>query len=290
MQSMTGYGRAMTARNGRELLLEIKTVNHRFLDIAMRLPRSLSFLEEPLRAILTASALERGHVELSVTYQNHRQDARAVQIDSELVAACQRALTQTAEHCHKQDDTRLYELVNLCQALSITESPEDISAVTDLAQEALGTALGTLLDMRRAEGAAMRRDLMQNLALAEQEVSQIAVLAPQVPLAYRERLTEQLRQWDVQADAARIAQEVALLADRCAIDEELSRFGSHIAQFRQALELDGGVGRKLDFLLQEMNREINTMGSKCQNAVIAAHVVETKCLLEKLREQVQNVV
>ena len=290
MQSMTGYGRALVARDDRELLLELKTVNHRYLDIAMRMPRSLTFLEEPLRALLTASPLERGHVEVSVTYQNHRQDARDVQIDPALVVACQRALTRTAEHCGKIDDTRLSELVNLSQALCITESPEDVPAVTALAQDAMRQALDALLQMRRTEGEAMRQDLAQNLTLCEREVAQIAQRAPQVPLAYRERLTEQLRQWDVQADAARVAQEVALMADRCAIDEELSRFSSHIAQFRQALEQRGGAGRKLDFLLQEMNREINTMGSKCQDAAIAARVVDAKCLLEKLREQVQNVV
>ena len=183
------------------------------------------------------------------------------------------------------------EMISLCGALKVTQKDEDAEAVMTLTSTAYREAEAQLLQMRLREGQMLAGDLGANLAAAKALCETIAQHAPTVPEAYRERLSARLREWGLQGtDPQRIAQEVALMADRCAIDEELSRLGSHFQQFQVCLTADGEVGRRMDFLLQEMNRETNTIGSKALDAGIAQRVVEIKCLLEKLREQVQNIV
>ena len=290
MLSMTGYGRGRCSADGRELLLELKTVNHRFLDVSFRLPKTLTFLEEPLRGKITDGELRRGHVELTVTYQNSRPDANTVTLDEPLLMQCAARTGAIAQELHMTTPT-MGELMALCGALKVTQTEEDAEAVTALALLAYGEAEAQLLRMRISEGQTLAGDLTANLSAAKALCESIAKRAPTVPEAYRERLTAKLREWGLQAtEPQRIAQEVALLADRCAIDEELSRLGSHFQQFQACLTADDEVGRRMDFLLQEMNRETNTIGSKALDADIAQRVVEIKCLLEKLREQVQNVV
>ncbi len=290
MLSMTGYGRGRACRDGRELLLEMKAVNHRFLDVSFRLPKALAFLEEPLRARLGTGEMMRGHVELTVTYGNTREDANAVLIDLPLLTQCAQAARSAAEALG-QPPPSVAELIAMSGALRVTPADEDAGAVTALAEEAYREAFAQLQTMREREGAAMAADLEANLTRTEELARKIAGRAPAVPEASRERLTARLAEWNVQAaDPQRIAQEVAVLADKCAVDEELSRLGSHFVQFRQCLGLPGEAGRRMDFLLQEMNRETNTIGSKACDAEIAQCVVEMKCLLEKLREQVQNIV
>ena len=182
------------------------------------------------------------------------------------------------------------EALTLSGALTITQAEEDAGAVGELAAEAFDAALDKLMDMRLKEGDHLRADLLSNLEELSALRQAIAARAPEVPLEYRQRLMARLEEWQVSADAQRVAQEVALMADHCAIDEELSRLESHIAQFRDSVENGMEVGRKLDFLIQEMNREINTIGSKASDGKIAQCVVSAKCVVEKLREQVQNAV
>ncbi|NLI22016.1 MAG: YicC family protein [Clostridiales bacterium] len=290
MLSMTGYGRSRASDGGRDLLIELKAVNHRFLDVSFRLPKTLAFLEEPLRARLTGGPLQRGHIDVSVTYQNNRPDANAVVIDRQRLLQSAGETRMIAGELHCEPPT-LGELLQLSGALSVTQADEDAQAVTALALAAYDEAFGQLQAMREREGAALAADLAQNLALVEERTAVVAQRAPAVPELYRERLTARLAEWNLQAaDPQRIAQEIAIAADRCAIDEELSRLNSHFAQFRECLREPGEVGRRMDFLLQEMNREVNTIGSKASDATIAQRVVEIKCLLEKLREQAQNVV
>ena len=291
MLSMTGYGSCRMCRDGRELLIELKTVNHRFLDLSFRLPKSLSFLEEPLRGGITAGALCRGHVDIFATYQNHREDARRVTLDMPLFAACVQACEQAKDAAPHLRKASLSEVLSLCGALTVTQGEEDVEAVSQLAVEALEGALVQLTEMRKREGAALQADLSEHLQRLAALTQSIQQLAPGVPENYRQRLSVRLREWNVEiTDPGRVAQEVAIMADRCAVDEELSRLESHIAQFRDGLASQGEIGRKLDFLLQEMNREINTIGSKASDEAIARHVVDAKCVIEKLREQVQNAV
>ena len=296
MRSMTGYGRRQLSRDGREITVEIKTVNHRFLDVSARLPRALSFAEDPLRKRL-AEKLRRGHADVGVTYLNLRDDAREVRLDEGLMLQYRDALLSMrrlagenpADDAALPDDALSF-IAAQPDVLRLVTREEDQEAVLALLLEAAGEAVSDVVSMREREGAAMKADLALHLDQVARLREEIAALAPGVPLAYQEKLLARVKEWGVtEVDPQRLAQEVALMADRCAIDEELSRLESHIFQMRKALESDGEVGRQLDFLTQELNREVNTIGSKASDAQITKLVVAAKSEIEKLREQVQNV-
>lgn len=289
MQSMTGYGRNRACADGRELTIELKAVNHRFLDVSFRLPKNLMFLEDSLRDQINRSGLGRGHLDVFVTYQNTRTDAQQVQIDPAVLRAFHHAMKQNAHLLEDYKRSTVAEVLTLSGALRITQADEDVEAVTALAAEAFAGAVEALTAMRNREGQHLAQDLLQNLSEVSRLRECILERAPQVPQEYRQRLQARLDEWQVgDIDPQRVAQEVAIMADRCAIDEELSRLESHIAQFADTVQSGKEVGRKLDFLIQEMNREINTIGSKASDAQIAQWVVDAKCVVEKLREQVQN--
>jgi uncharacterized protein (TIGR00255 family) len=289
MLSMTGYGRSHVNRDGRDLLLELKTVNHRFLDVSFRMPKTLTFLEDPLRALIARGEIKRGHVDVTIVYQNHRPDANLVTIDQALLEQCALKTSAMAQMLQLTPLT-MSELLTASGALTVTPAEEDACAVTALATDAYAEAIEQLKAMRLCEGEALAADLSANLLRTEELTQQIAARAPAIPQSYRERLEARMAEWKVQTpEPQRIAQEVATMADRCAIDEELARLQSHFEQFRACLIAKEETGRKMDFLLQEMNREVNTVGSKASDLQITGCVVEMKCLLEKLREQVQNV-
>lgn len=289
MQSMTGYGRCQAALEGREMTLEVKTVNHRFLDLSFRLPRNVGFLEEILRRELTA-AFQRGHMDVFVAYRNTRSDARQVRVDTALAGAYVEAARQVQEIAGTDEALSVAQLMAMPDVVQIAEAQEDQGAVEQLAGLALEGVIAEVRAMRAREGEALRRDLMEHLNALAQLRDRMADRAPLVPLAYRERLNARLAELGAETvEPQRLAQEVALFADKCAIDEELSRLVSHIAQMRACLEEKGAVGRRLDFLTQEMNREVNTIGSKASDLEITQAVVAAKSEIEKLREQVQNV-
>lgn len=289
MRSMTGYGRSRMEMDGRETTVEVKTVNHRFLDISFRMPRSLSFLEEPIRKAL-AARMSRGHVDVYLTYCNARADARVVNVDLSLLQAYQKALSQMREAGHLVDDMKLSAYARLPDVLTVSEQEEDQAAVTALATAALNRALDDLIAMREREGSRLGDDMDAKLAHLDQLRAQIAARAPRVTVDYRDRLKARIEQlMEGPPDEQRLVQEVALFADRAAIDEELVRLSSHIAQISALIRSGEPVGRKLDFLVQELNREINTIGSKASDLEIASYVVDAKSEIEKLREQVQNI-
>lgn len=289
MQSMTGYGRRQCSRDGREMTVEIKTVNHRFLDISCRLPRALSFAEDAVRKMISAS-LRRGHVDLNITYLNLRADAREVRADLALAEQYRRALTEMALQMGEKQEGMLSFIAAQPDVLNVTVCEEDQEAVLSLLTDTLKLALDDVRQMREREGSALYEDLSFHLAQVSRCRDEIAVLAPGVPRNYQEKLTQRLKELGVkEMDEQRLAQEVALMADRCAIDEELSRLLSHIAQMQETMKQAGETGRRLDFLTQELNREVNTIGSKASDAAITRLVVEAKSEIEKLREQVQNV-
>ncbi len=293
MQSMTGYGRRQLSRDGREITVEIKTVNHRFLDLSCRLPRSLSFAEDALRKQIGQS-LRRGHADVNVNYLNLRQDAREVRVDEALACQYKEALLQVRRVTGREGDCISGEdaawIAAQPDVMQVTVREEDQEAVLSLLRDTLAAALSDVSSMRQKEGDALKADLTQHLNETARLRDEIARLAPRVPRIYQEKLQARIRELGVQdLDQQRLAQEVALMADRCAIDEELSRLESHIGQMRQALEAEGEVGRRLDFFTQELNREANTIGSKASDAEITKLVVSAKTEIEKLREQVQNV-
>ena len=300
MRSMTGYGRRQVSRDGREMTVEVKTVNHRFLDISCRLPRALSFAEDAVRKQIGA-ALKRGHADVNVTYLNLRQDARQVRVDEGLARQYRDAMllmrgtlfevgVNISDEMRHLSDHDVSFIASQPDVLQVTVAEEDQEAVLSLLTEALALALEDVAAMREKEGAALRDDLTFHLGEVQRLRDEINLLAPKVPVIYRDKLQARLRELGVkELDEQRLAQEVAIMADRCAIDEELSRLLSHIGQMRQAIEAEGETGRRLDFLTQELNREVNTIGSKASDAEITKLVVAAKSEIEKLREQVQNV-
>lgn len=289
MQSMTGYGRRQVTLDGREMTVEVKTVNHRFLDISIRMPRNLGFMEDGVRKQL-GSVLKRGHADVFIAYRNLREDAREVMVDEALLTAYQKAMKKAAHITDTKNTMMLSNYVTLPDVLRITEGEEDQAAVLTLFHQTAATVLEDVCAMRKREGNALKADLVFHLNALEELGQRIGQKAPMVAQMYRERLEARLNELPIApVEPQRLAQEVALFADKCAIDEELSRLASHIAQMRELMERGGEAGRKLDFLVQELNREVNTIGSKAADAEITSWVVEAKSEIEKLREQVQNV-
>lgn len=288
MLSMTGFGRCSKERDGRTVTVEIKAVNHRFLDVSVKMPRSIIFAEDAVKKSISAH-LKRGHVEATVSYDNTRQDAKDVVIDKALAAKYTEAVRQVAAENDLEDRIDASFICSLPDVLTVSAACEDIGAVTELIRECCDEACEALIEMRKSEGENLKQDLLYHLTLLEKMRDDIAALAPEVPVLYRERLNARLQDAAVQCDPQRLAQEVALMADKCAIDEELSRLLSHFSQMHALLDEEGETGKKLDFLTQELNRECNTIGSKANDARITSCVVSAKNEVEKIREQVQNV-
>ena len=288
-QSMTGYGRCTLAQDGREVTIELKSVNHRFLDLAFRMPRSFAFLENDMRAHIS-NKLARGHVDIFVTYKNSRDDARKVTLDSALLGEYLATLRQGGIDHMLDDNLRLRDVLSMQDVLTVEEADEDQQALSALTLSALDTALDSLCAMRRREGEAMRGDVETRLDTLERTAHAIDERAPQWLEEYRQRLRARIEEiCQMQLDEARLTQEVALVADKAAVDEETVRLRSHIAQMRDLLKQSEPAGRKLDFLVQEMNREVNTTGSKSSDLILTGMVVDAKAELEKIREQIQNI-
>jgi len=289
MLSMTGYGRAFREIDGRQMTIELKSVNHRFLDLSFRMPRNLAFLEEAARKAI-GERLSRGHVDVFVTYRNLRTDARTVTVDRALFDAYAQALEAVSD-AGLRDDRSLMSIARLPDVLVISEAEEDREAVTALMQAAMGEALDQLIAMRRREGEAMRRDLSDKVDAIERMTGEIEARYPETVAAYRQRLRAAVEELlgDNEVDETRLLTEVALMADRSAIAEETVRLASHIAQLRKLFESKDPIGRRIDFIVQELNREVNTISSKSQDIPITRLAVDMKAEIEKLREQLQNV-
>ncbi|MBO6061591.1 MAG: YicC family protein [Clostridia bacterium] len=287
--SMTGFGRANLLIDGREITVELKSVNHRYLDLGFRMPRHVSFLEDEIRRVLT-ERLTRGHVDVFVTYRNTRTDARTAVFDPALLEAYLKAAAECSEKYGLRNDLSVTSALRLPDVVDVVESEEDREAVTALLKEALGKACDELIEMRRIEGERLCKDLIARLETVLSIRSAIAERAPGVVADYRAKLNERIASLLElpQIDTARLATEVALFADKANVDEELVRLQSHVAAARDLLENGSAVGRKLDFIVQEMNREFNTIGSKANDKDITALVIEGKAEIEKIREQVQN--
>ena len=289
MRSMTGYGKCQLQENTWEVTVELRAVNHRYLDVAMRLPRNLLFLEDGVRKGL--AKLVRGHVDVYLTVRQTEGASRVVDADTALAASYVAAAKAIADTTGAANDLTVTQLMKLEGVTTLTESAMDEEAVAALCAKALEGAVAQLDDMRLREGENLRADLAEHLGNVASLREKVIAYAPKVVEEYRARLTDRLAKLPIEpVDPARLAQEVALMADKCAIDEELSRLDSHITQLRRYLDMPGETGKKMDFLIQEMNRETNTIGSKCSDASIAQCVVDMKSEIEKLREQIQNAV
>lgn len=290
MLSMTGYGRSAKACDGRELVLELKSVNHRFLDLNFRMPRSFAYLEDGLRQEMQRR-LSRGHIDLFATFRNTRQDSKRVAVDEALVRAYLAALEDVSRLGGLRCDVKLMDLAKLPDVMRVEEADEDQDALRQLAYSCLEAALDELTAMRKTEGERLKADISARLLNVEALTRRIQSRAPQVVEEYRQRLTQRVTEimQEQPVDLARITQEVAQFCDRVNIDEEIARMDSHVKGMREAMEESAPVGRRLDFIVQEMNREANTMGSKASDIELVSAVVSLKSEIEKIREQVQNI-
>ena len=289
MRSMTGCGTGRVVRDGWEVTADLKSVNHRFLDISLRLPRNIAFLEPVIRAS-AGKELKRGHVDAYITVRNLTASSVQIQVDQDLARQYCEAGRTLCEAVNAADDMSVSQLMKLEGVITLTEKEMDRELVSELCAEAVRTAAGQVAAMRDKEGTHLKEDLQIHLDAAARLREKILERAPYVVSEYREKLDLRLKAiLQEGVDPQRLAQEVAILADRCAIDEELARLESHFRQMRQYLDAEGEIGKKMDFLIQEMNREANTIGSKAQDGQIAQMVVDLKSEIEKLREQIQNV-
>ncbi|EGW37154.1 hypothetical protein DOT_4966 [Desulfosporosinus sp. OT] len=286
---MTGFGRGESSGVGYQFSVELKSVNHRFLEIVVRSPRNFTGFEERIRKTLLEK-FQRGRIEVHVNVVETEARKRLVKVDKDLALSYDKTLKDLALALHTTYETDIYRLVNLPEVLSVVEPEIDLDTLWSMCAESLLKASDGFRQMRRTEGEKLTTDLLQRLELIAEYLQTIAERAPYVVTAYQERLQERIQTLlgEVELDAARLANEVVYFADRASITEELVRFDSHLTQSREALRSSEPVGRKLDFLVQEMNREINTIGSKANDLMIGQQVVNVKSELEKIREQIQN--
>ena len=290
IKSMTGYGRGEAELHNRSIVIELKSVNNRYLDCSVRLPRSCSFAEEGIKSRIKA-ATSRGKVDVYVTVDSTQADAVAVTVNRPLAESYMKAFGEMSEAFGIQNDVTVSTLARFPDVLTVEKLPQDQDALAADLYAALDLALSDYDRMRSAEGEKLKEDLLSKLAHLEDFVTQVEERSPETVKEYREKLLAKLQEVlsNTQIDESRILTEAAFFADKVAVDEETVRLRSHISQFRDLLEQGGIVGRKIDFLIQEMNRETNTIGSKCTDLAISHIVVDMKSEIEKLREQVQNI-
>lgn len=290
MNSMTGYGRSRQVLDGREITVEIRSVNHRYLEYSARIPRMYGYLEEKLKTFLQSS-MSRGKVEVTVTIQNLTGGDTVVQINQALAKGYLDAMRSQAEYLGLKDDLTLSALTRFNDVFTLQKLEEDQQVIWNSVQQVARQALDQFLEMRRREGERLKLDLLQKLGLLNGHVAAVEEQSPKTVAAYRERLLQKMEELlaDRCIDQQRILLEAGLYAEKIAVDEETVRLKSHLEQFAQMMEQSGPVGRKLDFLVQEINRETNTIGSKAQDLAVTRRVVEMKSEIEKIREQIQNI-
>jgi len=287
--SMTGFGRAETEINGRRFGVEVRSVNSRFLEVKVRLPRRYLVWEERLRPLVQARC-GRGRVDVLVVVDGHDAGTR-VTINRDAARRYHALLQKLKAELGLDGPVRLSDVIAGPEVLVVQEESEDLAALWGQVEPVVERALGGLIAMRRTEGQALADDLRSNLDALGERLERARTRVDENSALAGERLKERLEKWlgGLEIDQERLIQEVAIVVDRLDVSEELVRAGSHVEQFRKLIETNGPVGRKLEFLLQELHREVNTLGSKSADVELSQLVVDMKSDLERLREQIQNV-
>ena len=290
MKSMTGYGKGEAAGANRKVTIEIKSVNNRFLDINTRFPKSLSYVEDVVKKKIQ-EVVKRGTLDVYYTYEVTGETDKVVETDVPLAAEYLTAMRKIRDEFGLPDDITTMSLVRMQDVLVVTAAEENRDEIKELFESAAAEAVRSLDAMRTTEGKSVQADLAKLVGNIIVSLKKVVVRAPSVVTEYKEKLSKRIADLlDSPAiDEARIATEVAVFADKCDINEEISRLTSHIDQFTKALESNEPQGRRLDFLSQEMNREINTMGSKANDLELSKLVIEMKNELEKIKEQIRTV-
>ena len=289
IKSMTGYGKANISKNLREYQVEVKSVNHRYLDVSVKMPRSLSYLEEEIKKAVSAK-VTRGKVDVFITFNNNSLEGREIKINTEIARMYIKELRDLAESEGIVADIPVTEISKLPDVLTIQNNQDDETIKNELL-EVTNKAIENLVGMRQVEGEKIAQDLLARIQEIEEKVKKISSLSTGLIDEYVVKLNTRIKELlqDQEIDEARLAQEVVIYADKCSIEEEVTRLNSHIYQFRELLNTNEAVGKKLDFMIQEMNRETNTIGSKANNLEITNEVINMKTQLENIREQVQNI-
>lgn len=290
IRSMTGFGRGYCIQDGKEFTVEIKTVNSRYCDISIKIPRHINFLEDIIRNAVSKN-ISRGKVDVYVSFSDNCSDSKNIIIDDSLIVAYLKTVNFIKNTYGILDDMTTSKIMSFQDVLKIEKSEQDESVLSKVLINALEEAFNSLVNMRENEGENIKQNLQIKLSIIEQNLQKIKSKAPLLVNEYREKLNNRLKELldsDI-IDESRLAFEVSVFADKSSIDEEIVRFESHINQFKTTIRTSQPIGRRLDFIIQEMNRETNTIGSKAGSLSIINCVIEIKNELEKLREQVQNI-
>ncbi|MBP1559692.1 MAG: YicC family protein [Oscillospiraceae bacterium] len=290
IRSMTGYGRSRQILDGREILVEIKSVNHRYFEFSARVPRAYGYIEDKLKTFLQ-DKISRGKVEVGVTVFNIDGKDALIEVNQSIAQGYVDALRKANESLGLNDDLTLSQLIRLPDIFNVRKNNEDEEVIWNDVKIVAEEAVNNFVAMREAEGQKMKDDILSRLNYIGELVSQVEERSPMVTEAYRSRLYNKMCEIlnDKKIEEQRILTEAAIFSEKTAVDEETVRLRSHIHQFTSLLEIKEPVGRKLDFLIQEFNRESNTIGSKAQDVEITKIVVELKSEIEKIREQIQNI-
>ena len=292
IKSMTGFGRCEAEINGREITVEVKSVNHRYFEFSCRTPRGYGFLDDKLKSYVN-SRVSRGKIDMFVTIGANDEAPSEVTVNHQLVSGYLNAMKEISDTYGVQNDVTVVSLSRFPDVFTVHKPAEDEEQITNDVLSVAKTALDSFIAMRETEGEKMKADILSRANTILSIVGEIEDRSPQTVAEYEERLLERIKQtledYEVEIDEQRVLTEVAVFSDKVAVAEETVRLRSHFEQLNKFLEYDEPVGRKIDFIIQEMNREANTIGSKVQDAVLAHKVVDIKSEIEKIREQVQNI-
>ena len=289
IKSMTGYGKATLSVENREYQIEKKIINHHYLDINIKMPRTISYLEEEVKKTIM-TYVKRGKVDVFITFENNSTEGRKIQINKEIASVYIKELKKLAEEENILANIEVTEISKYPDVLSIQNEQNEEKIKQELI-EVTKQAMQKLVEMRSAEGSKMAQDLLQRVEEVQQDVTKISDQSTGLIQDYVVKLESRIKEIlpNHEIDPNRLAQEVVIFADKCSVQEEITRLNSHIAQFKNFLQAEENIGKKLDFLIQEMNRETNTIGSKANCLEITNKVIDIKTQLENIREQIQNI-
>ncbi|MGX8702477.1 YicC/YloC family endoribonuclease [Caproiciproducens sp.] len=290
IKSMTGFGRCEEVISGRDIIIEIKSVNHRYFEFSSRITRGYGFLDEKLKSYLQ-SKISRGKIDVYASIETMEDTDAQVLVNHSLAAGYVNALRELAQRYNLRDDISVGTVSRYSDIFTVHKAPEDEQIIWDSVRQVTDRALTAFLKMRETEGERLKADVLQRAESILQTVGKIEERSPQTVSEYQQKLTQKLTELlsDSNIDEQRILTETAIFADKIAVSEETVRLRSHFEQFSNMLNSNEAIGRKLDFIVQEMNREANTIGSKCIDSQIAYMVVDIKAEIEKIREQIQNI-
>ncbi len=290
LKSMTGFGRGKYESDSREYIVDIKSVNNRYNDVSIKMPRSIIFLEEKVKKNII-NVITRGKVEVFITFNNYSEKGKNIKINSELAKRYIEEIQKLAEDTNTNQIINIQEVLKLPDILNIQIEDDAEELIWSELEIALTNAVDNFINMREKEGKKIQEDLEKRISLVEANAKSIEKISKNIVPEYIARLEKRINEIlkNNVVDESRLAQEVVIFSDKCSIEEELTRLKSHIIQFRDLLNKDSANGKKIDFLIQEMNRETNTIGSKANNLEITNYVIEIKTELENIREQIQNV-